>query len=513
MKSYYAYIRVSTVRQGEFGSSLSEQRDAISHYAAAHNLTIGEWFEETETAAKQGRRLFTRMIAALEGRKADGVILHKVDRGARNLWDWARLQGLLDLGVEVHFVHESLDLNSRGGRLSANLQAVIAADYIWNLRDEVRKGVRGRLKQGLLPLPAPVGYLNCGKAKPKEIDPVKGPLVRRAFELYATGQYTFATLRPELAAIGLTTRTGKPLSKCGVTTMLRNPFYIGLIRIRAHAHLYQGVHAPLISHALFQRVQDVLDGRLAARAIKHDFKYRRLLMCAQCDLALIGERQKGHIYYRCHTRGCSSALREEAIDEKLDHALRPFQIEPTELDELRSQIGFHSKSGAAAREHLMQGVRLSLAAIEGRLQRLTDAFIDQLLDRESYKERHATLLHERVELTERLKALTDGTESPADECTKFLELASNLWLSHESGLPHEKREMLRLATSNLAVDGKNLVVELQNPFRIVAHYRKLPFGAPHRDRPRTDTKRLAGELWEYFRTSKGPNNNHHRRAA
>jgi DNA invertase Pin-like site-specific DNA recombinase len=46
MKSYYAYIRVSTTRQGEEGVSLQEQRRAILEYASHRGMTVTEWFEE-----------------------------------------------------------------------------------------------------------------------------------------------------------------------------------------------------------------------------------------------------------------------------------------------------------------------------------------------------------------------------------------------------------------------------------------------------------------------------------
>src|SRR6266550_9282504 len=130
MKPVFAYIRVSTVKQGEHGSSLQEQRSAIEMYAKRHELSIIQWFEEQETAAKRGRRLFNEMLGLLQKRRADGVIIHKVDRSARNLRDWADLGEMIDQGINVHFAHESLDLQSRGGRLTADIQAVIAADYI-----------------------------------------------------------------------------------------------------------------------------------------------------------------------------------------------------------------------------------------------------------------------------------------------------------------------------------------------------------------------------------------------
>src|SRR3954470_8443641 len=180
MIGYIGYIRVSTVKQGTKGVSLQEQRDAIFRYAERNHLSVTLWLEEIETAAKRGRAIFNQMLSLLRSRKARGVILHKLDRGARNLKDWADVGELVDQGVEVHFANDNLDLQSRGGRLSADIQAVVAADYIRNLREETRKGFYGRLKQGLFPMRAPIGYVDQGKGKPKTIDLIQGPLVRRA---------------------------------------------------------------------------------------------------------------------------------------------------------------------------------------------------------------------------------------------------------------------------------------------------------------------------------------------
>src|ERR1041384_2953264 len=198
LKRYFSYIRVPTLRQGQYGSALTEQREAIKRYAQRWNLTIIEEFEEKETAAKFGRPIFNRMLKALKRGQADGVLIHKIDRSARNLRDWADLGELIDQGIEVHFANESLDLTSRGGRLSADIQAVVAADYIRNLREETKKGFYGRVKQGFYPRPAPIGYLDAGAGKPKLIDPEMAPLVRTAFDLYATGRFGLYDLQDEL---------------------------------------------------------------------------------------------------------------------------------------------------------------------------------------------------------------------------------------------------------------------------------------------------------------------------
>ncbi|HYQ84751.1 MAG TPA: recombinase family protein [Rubrobacter sp.] len=92
---YLAYLRVSTPKQGE-GVSLLTQREAIARYAVRHRLNIVEWLEEKETAARRGRPVFGQILRRLQQGKADGLIVHKVDRSARNLKDWADLGELID---------------------------------------------------------------------------------------------------------------------------------------------------------------------------------------------------------------------------------------------------------------------------------------------------------------------------------------------------------------------------------------------------------------------------------
>ncbi|HSK73517.1 MAG TPA: recombinase family protein, partial [Pyrinomonadaceae bacterium] len=227
-KNYFSYVRVSTQRQGQSGTSLAEQKAAIERYAQKFNLNISRHFEERETAAKSGRPVFLEMLKTLRRGKASGVIIHKIDRSARNLRDWADLQSLTDSGIKIHFAAESLDLNSRGGRLSADIQAVVASDYIRNLREETIKGIYGRLKQGLYPFRAVIGYLDAGKGQPKKIDPIQSPLIRQAFELYATGNWGSIALADEMYERGLRNKRGNKVTINGLSTILHNPFYFGL---------------------------------------------------------------------------------------------------------------------------------------------------------------------------------------------------------------------------------------------------------------------------------------------
>lgn len=486
MKSCFAYIRVSTVKQGLHGVSLPEQRDAIAAYAARHQIKITQWFEERVTAAKRGRPVFADLLKALDAGEASGLIVHKIDRSARNLKDWADLGQLIDRGVSVHFVTDNLDLASRGGRLSADIQAVVAADYIRNLREETRKGFYGRLKQGLYPMRAPLGYVDCGKGKPKVPDPATAPLIRYAFEAYATGRHSLKTMKAALAVKGLRNRGGRPLSLNGLSTLLNNPFYHGLMRIRATQQEYDGVHEPLISRALFNRVQDVLHGRTQRRTQTHAFDFARLIACSTCGYSLIASRHKGHVYYRCQTTSCpTTCLREEVIDGEFRSLFSSVQLAPDAKRYLEAEAHELRANWQAFEQQRRERSAMQVQAIKTRLDRLTDAYLDGVIDKLVFEERRLALTAQQKELT------TDNAErgadptAPLDRFHEFLELAASLQLSYETAMGPDKRDFLQSVTSNRQAHRKNLAITLQKPFQLLADVTQSSCGDPYRGEPRT----------------------------
>lgn len=486
MNNVYAYIRVSTIKQGTQGSSLTEQRFAIENYAKRHNLTIKQWFEEKETAAKRGRTVFTNMLSLLVKGKAQGVIIHKIDRGARNLKDWADLGGLIDKGIEVHFAHESLDMQSRGGRLAADIQAVVAADFIRNLRDEVKKGFRGRLRQGLYPLPAPLGYLDQGRGLAKLPDPIKAPLIQQAFHLYATGKYNLYTLGEILHKAGLRNRRGNRVSRNGLSTMLGSEFYMGIIYIASTSERYQGIHEPLIKKALFDQVQDILHGRTKNTGLKHEFRYRKTLRCIHCHYSLIAERQKGIVYYRCQTRNCPRAcVREDVIDREMQAMLDKLSIPKEEIKILEYELEYLQAERFKEREELLRGAELNLANIDIRITRLTDAYIDRLIDKEMFEQRNQKLLYERISATESLEEIRSQITASDERTKKFLELIKAISLNRKKANETENRDLLKSVTTNFLIDGKKLVFQLKKPFAVIVSEWELYCGESYRATSRT----------------------------
>jgi DNA invertase Pin-like site-specific DNA recombinase len=496
MSRYFAYTRVSTQKQGVKGVSLEEQRAAIERYADRHNLTITEWFEERVTAAKKGRPLFSTILKRLKRGEAEGIVIHKIDRSARNLRDWSDLADLMDLGVAVHFANESLDLKSRGGRLSADIQAIVAADYIRNLREETMKGVRGRLKQGLYPFNAPLGYVSRGGGRVKEIDLVRGPFVRLAFDLYASGRFTLDTLTAEMYRRGLRNSRGHSLGRNDLWRLLNNPFVAGIMVLPSTGETFVGKHAPLIPMRLFKTVQALLAGRRRRSVTTHDFLFRGLFKCDRCGRFLVGEIQKGHTYYRCHGKGCATrSFREERLDEAFREILPPFA--PTEEWQrlLFSHLEYVREQEKGDQGQRRASIVARLEGLKSRESRLVDAFLDGTIDKPSMEHRQRALNEERRSLEDSLRTSDQADAELATLLANTFELVFVAQQSYELADSATKREMVLRLSSNRRANGNEVFVEPYFPLSIIAKRVPISHGGLSKDSVRT-AKAVAEEAWE-----------------
>jgi hypothetical protein len=148
---------------------------------------------------------------------------------------------------------------------------------------------------------APLGYLNNKETKQIYIDKEKAPLIKKAFELYATGKYTLKEIRKIINNLGLRGRKGKLLSVSNYQYLLQNPFYSGIMRY--NGEFFEGKHEPIITKRLFDEVQEVMrrKSKPQAKGLK-PCTYRGLFRCGECGCFITTETQKGHNYLRCTKR-------------------------------------------------------------------------------------------------------------------------------------------------------------------------------------------------------------------
>lgn len=440
MISCFGYLRVSTVRQGE-GVSLQEQKAAIEECAERRNLLITEWFEEKETAAKTGRPVFNHMIKRLRQGHAAGLIVHKLDRSARNLRDWTAVSELMDNDVEFHIATEPIVFATRGGRMTADFLAVIAADFSRNQREETKKGLNGRLKQGLYPFKAPLGYLDMGRGQPKAICPLKGALVRELFELYLSGQHSMRSLHKEMRELGLRGHGGKPVSMHGIEKILSNTFYHGLITIERTGETYDGQHEPILTEQEFKQIQRIKKGRCGQKVTKHDHRFQGVFRCGGCGGAMVPELQRGHVYYRCKDMTCAvKCVREDRIDSHVRRAVQQMEWSTDIIRVMKAR--WKEDANFASLEKERRSLTARIEAVETKIARATDLLIEGTLERPEYDAKKSELAFE-VSL---LRGQFDDLPDPKVLRSKrnhYLELFSQLSNTYQAATNAERRALLK----------------------------------------------------------------------
>lgn len=483
MKKVYGYIRISDKYKQSDGASLIEQKLVLKEYAKANKLNIIHFYEEKRTAAKRGRPLFNEMMNNLLNKKADGVVMHKIDRSSRNLHDWADIGNLIDNNIEVYFAHENLNLKERGGRLSADIQAVMASDYVRNLKQEILKGLYGRLKQGLYPWGAPIGYLDRGRGNPKSIDPIQGELVKILFELYRSGKYNILELSKEMDKRGLKNQKGNRVCKNGIVRILKNPFYIGVIKIKDK--LFKGIHDPLIDTRLFEQVQKILKGRNKSKGLKHAYLFRKLVRCENCHYVMSGERQKGKVYYRCKTKTCSTkCIREDSIEYYIKNILKTISLNKKEANILNELLESKKSDWLEVQTKALSEYKLKIGQLESREQKLFDAYLDNLLEKDEFQRRKETLLFEIRKIEEQKEAIQSSKNVIFNKTKNLVELCKSPLKTYVSAIQEEKRELLEIISSNLMIDGRKAIFTMVSPFFELANRDFLSLCDEERDTSR-----------------------------
>jgi len=122
-----AYTRVSTAEQGLSGLGLAAQQSQIENYVALRGWEIVESFEDVTSGKGLQRPGLDAAIALVESRKADGIVVAKLDRLSRSLLDFTSLMErsrkkdwalvALDLGM---------DTTSPSGEMVANVLVTFA---------------------------------------------------------------------------------------------------------------------------------------------------------------------------------------------------------------------------------------------------------------------------------------------------------------------------------------------------------------------------------------------------
>ena len=295
MQKAVIYARVSSKEQEREGFSIPAQIKLLKEYALKNSLKIESEFVEAETAKKSGRKQFNEMIKFLKKNKSIKIILvEKTDRLYRNLKDYVLLDELE--GLEVHFVKEGTTLseNSKSqDKFMHGIRVLMAKNYIDNLSEEIKKGLNEKAQQGFCPTKAPFGYKNLILKDGRRIivkDELSAPFIKQAFELYASGCYSFNGVAKVLANFGFNPNK-KPCTHKVVERILHNSFYVGFFKYKGIIY-ENGQHEPIITPELYFTAQKRLNTVSKSKPQINDFSYVGLIKCASCGCSVTAELKK-----------------------------------------------------------------------------------------------------------------------------------------------------------------------------------------------------------------------------
>src|SRR5258708_6607578 len=355
------------------------------------------------------------------------------------------------------------------------IKVLMAKNYIDNLSEEVRKGQMEKAEEGGWRSYAPIGYINIEGSNGKRTivpDPERAPLVAKLFEWYVTGEHSIKEVARMGGEAGLTFRKSRdPITTSRVHQMLRSRLYTG--DFDWGGKTYRGTYEPIVGKELWQRVQGVLDGRLARRSKvrKHRFVLAGLVRCGHCDCALTGEIHKGrYVYYRCshYKAKCPEPYaREEMLAEQFASLLDQLTFPAEALDWLTTALRESQDDEKRFRDQAVARLEGEWTLLPNRLDAM---YVDKLdgrlqaafFDRKSAEWRGE---QERIELA--IQQHRDADRSYIDEGVQLLELASRaseLFRSQES---REKRELLRYVLSNSTWKDGQLTPTFRQPFDLI----------------------------------------------
>src|SRR3989344_3102722 len=394
---YILYARKSTEEDDRQVLSIEAQLVELKEFAAKEKLEIIASFQEAKTAKEPGRIKFAEMLAILESGKADGIISWHPDRLARNSVDGGKI---------IHFVD--------------------------NLRENVKRGLRQKIRNGVWPGWAPVGYINNPKTRGIDIDPKKSLRVRKMFELYATGEYTLHSLANWCKEKGLRGNLGKPLVIANIQKKLQNAFYLGLMKWKGE--IFEGQHEPLISKKLFDKCQEVMEKRGKVQDVrKHHFAFLGLMKCASCGCSITGERQKGHNYYRCTKKKglCQEKhyLREEALTEQIKSFLQKVSLSSQDTEKVLAALDSEQDKAREDAQSEVGILKEQLSQVEAKLQKLLNVYLADALSTEEYAAKKGQFISKKVMLNEKINDFEQKGLSwlePARVLAKTLKQTANL---------------------------------------------------------------------------------------
>ncbi|MCX6784008.1 MAG: recombinase family protein, partial [candidate division WWE3 bacterium] len=285
---YIRYSRKSSEPKEKQALSIPEQNAECEKYAVTNNLNITYRLEESKSSFKPRiRPVFDQMLRLIENGAADAILAWAPNRLCRNPEEGGRILQLLQDGVLKEIRTTTGEAYTpESDHLVLQIHFGMANQYSRNISRDVRRSLIHKRERGEYPRMAPVGFDTFGEKGSRNLKPniLEAPLIRKVYEMAATGQMSLHYLSNWLFDSGLRTKKGKRISVSHLYRILTSPIYYGCFY--SLGELYSGSYEPIVSKNLFDQVQVALGIRSKPRMNTWKYWTNGLVYCAECGCAI-----------------------------------------------------------------------------------------------------------------------------------------------------------------------------------------------------------------------------------
>ena len=474
---YFLYARKSTEDEERQIMSIEAQLAELAEFAKRDNIEIAETFIESKSAKQPGREVFNKMMAKVsESVEPMGLLAWHPDRLARNSIDGGQIIYSIDINklAALRFPTFWFEPTPQGLFMPQVAFGQLKY-YSDNLSENVKRGIRQKLRRGEYPHRAPFGYANNAKTRNIEPDGVKARLVAKAFEEFSTRQYTLESLGERLSFWGAVSSNGTPLCKATISKLLTNLIYTGVIK--RNGECYEGNFAPIVSRAAFEAVQAILQDRAKPRKTRdgHNFPFTGLFKCGECRAAITAQYAKGnggtYIYYRCTKRlgPCSqSYLRHDLLVSQLSARLAKVALNREIADKMLEQVKAWENEAQGKDKAFAQNFDSQIKATSQKLDKLVDAFLDNIVEKDIYLEKKAELIKIKTDLQQRKSGFGRTGNNWFEPARNFINTAHRAEkLAQSQDFQGMKILVEKIGTNRLLL-GKQTQWEWEKPWNFLA---------------------------------------------
>ncbi len=390
-KNAAIYCRVSTEDQAREGYSLPEQQEKLKYLCKYREYNIYEVYEDAGISAKdmEHRPQFQKMLESVRDGKVDVIVAYKLDRLTRSVRDLEILISELEkYNCSLECAMDDINTSTANGRFFVRMLTVLSQLEIERVSERTKFGMVGAIKDGHIPVRKILGFMR--KDKKLIINPAESNIVERIFDLYYKGK--------SYQQIANIFNDEKVLNKKWYDTtilkILSNPLYKGdfISGTRTgNPVLYENVVEPIISKKLWEECQEQTRKNTRNYTRRNDYIFFQKIICPNCHKIMAckapGGSKKKYIYYQCNS--CKTYIREDQLIELL-------------VDEITEIIEYDlivRKYFAPLLKHKITNTNELLSkelnTLKDKVIRLKDAYLNEIISLEEYKE-DKTYLENRI---------------------------------------------------------------------------------------------------------------------